>query len=601
MLTATLPFVSLLAALACTEPALLQKGKVQPPPGMVLVEGGTTKIGSSVKYVEDIGKTNETLFGNLARETPQHDVRIDDFFLMVSEVTNEQFAAFVRATGARPPEHWAEKVIDDASGEFLRKQGEEAAKAKAEGRPVPAKEKFVRSEWWRKNWEGKPWEIPKGKETLPVVYVDYADVLAYCRWSGLRPMSEFEYQRAGRGRGDALYPWGNDTAVTTNAVTQEIKLNGKEVRPAEPFKVASQPGGKTAEGIYDLCGNVWEWTSSTFSPFPGYKDLKLTVGNGKQARDILGLTRWDANQRVVVGGCFQQSILVARVTTRRGTERIESTDSLGFRCASSAVPGLDLSSAILRDDFPIERRPAGAQFDGSKAFAIDRWMSEPGSATTVVAEGQPATALPGYSIITGYDYITFVPAVEIEATAVSALDDMSHAKGPVPVGILSTTRDLVEPALKKGTYCVSYRGKGPLPKPDEKPKDEKPKEEKKASQEPGKPEEPAVRKMAEFKVPEGFDPTKDTLIFYTADGSPAGWIEAPNFDYARPLAPKATVAAAKRPVVVDAGGLKKRTEEDGTLVTLSLNCWVRVSNKGFTFNLPLWFKPGEVGAGWRLQ
>ncbi|MCY3001871.1 MAG: SUMF1/EgtB/PvdO family nonheme iron enzyme, partial [Planctomycetota bacterium] len=132
MLTASLPFVSLLAALACTEPALLQKGKVQPPPGMVLVEGGTTKIGSPVKYVEDIGKTNETLFGNLARETPQHDVRLDDFFLMVSEVTNEQFAAFVRATGARPPEHWAEKVIDDASGEFLRKQGEEAAKAKAE-------------------------------------------------------------------------------------------------------------------------------------------------------------------------------------------------------------------------------------------------------------------------------------------------------------------------------------------------------------------------------------------------------------------------------------------------------------------------------------
>ena len=196
MLHVLLPLATTLATVPSLEPLQAAKGKLQPPPGLVAIEGGPTKIGSTVKYVEEEGKKNETLFGNIVRETPQHEVRLDDYFLMVTEVTNEQYAAYVKATGARPPEHWAAKIIDEASLEFVRKQGEEAEKAKAEGRPVPERQKFVRSEWWRKNWEGKAWQIPKGKETHPVVYVDYRDAVAYARWAGLRLMSEFEYQRA---------------------------------------------------------------------------------------------------------------------------------------------------------------------------------------------------------------------------------------------------------------------------------------------------------------------------------------------------------------------------------------------------------------------
>ncbi len=595
MLHVLLPLATTIANVPSPEPLQAAKGKLQPPPGLVAIEGGPTKIGSTVKYVEEEGKKNEILFGNIVRETPQHEVRLDDCFLMVTEVTNEQDAAYVTATGARPPEHLAAKIIDEASLEFVRKQGEEAEKAKAEGRPVPERQKFVRSEWWRKNWEGKAWQIPKGKETHPVVYVDYRDAVGYARWAGLRLMSEFEYQRAGRGRGDTLYPWGND-ADATRSVTLELKVGGREVRPAEPYRVASLQGNRTPAGLYDLCGNVWEWTSSPYSPYPGYKDLQITVGNGKQERKLDGLTRWDANQRVVVGGCFQLGLVAARLTTRRGLERFESTDSVGFRCASSGSAGVDLANLILRDDLPIEKRPEGSQFDGAKTFAIDRWTSEPGTAQTILEEGKPPAAIPGYAVITGYDHVTFVPAIEIEATSVNGLGDLSKQKGPQPIGILSTTKSFVQPALERGTYLVSYLAKAGLEKPAAAPEKGKPEDAKGIALQDAEKKAPAV------KLPEGFDSTVDTLIFYSSEGEPKAWMPAPNFDYARPVEPKATVISAKRQyAVAKPGGMTERKEEDATLLTLSLNCWVRVSNKGFTFQLPLYLKPGEIGSDWRMR
>ena len=84
-----------------------QKGKaVDPPPGMVHVKGGRTVIGTKVKRIEEMLVENPPLrqfAGGFISETPQHKVPVDDFFLMVTETTNEQFAAYVRATGAKPP------------------------------------------------------------------------------------------------------------------------------------------------------------------------------------------------------------------------------------------------------------------------------------------------------------------------------------------------------------------------------------------------------------------------------------------------------------------------------------------------------------------
>jgi formylglycine-generating enzyme required for sulfatase activity len=609
-------FLSLAApalGLAATiHPSVPQAGKRQAPPGLVLIPGGSTKIGTTVKAAEEYGKSDPNRFAVIARETPQFEKRLDDFWLMTTEVTNEQYFVFVKATGARPPESWAAKLIDAASNEFITKQGEERAKAKAEGRPVPEMVKFERAEWWRKNWKDKPYAIAPGEETLPVVYVDHRDAQAYARWAGLRLPTEFEFQRAGRGNTDNEYPWGDEPGNGTRAVTEELKIDGKEVKPNRPFKVASFPSGKSQQGIFDLGGNVWEWTSSPWSFFPGHKDLTITVGKGSAERTISGIARWDANQRVVVGGCFQAPLMAARVAYRRGEERHLSTDSVGFRCAASVTPGVDLAGLLLSDELTVDRRPPGSLFDPARVVATDRWTSSPGSATTALEAGKPPVAVPGYAVIESYESIMFVPAIELEIVSSKTLADLSHESGPVPLGILSTTRAVVHPALDKGAYVVCFRAAGEIAKPVEagaKGEKDAEKGDKKGmalgtAQDGGKEQEPEVqeKRMAEFKAPEGFDPKVDALIFYAPGGEPVTWMPAPNLDCSKPVEGRVTIGNAKRTYQVQKpGGLLENKIEDATLLTMAVNGYAKISNKAASMTLPLYFRLGELDSSWRTK
>ncbi|MCZ6597664.1 MAG: SUMF1/EgtB/PvdO family nonheme iron enzyme, partial [Planctomycetota bacterium] len=101
-----IPFVLALLALPALGPVTAGQ-KPEPPPGLVRVPGARTKIGTTVKDAEALIVANEGMRNTLAGETPQHSVQVADFFLMVSEVTNEQYLEFVRTMGAKPPENWA--------------------------------------------------------------------------------------------------------------------------------------------------------------------------------------------------------------------------------------------------------------------------------------------------------------------------------------------------------------------------------------------------------------------------------------------------------------------------------------------------------------
>ena len=104
-----------------------------------------------------------------------------------------------------------------------------------------------------KHWiDGK---IPAGLENHPVVYVDLNDAKAYASWAGKRLPSEEEWQLAAQGPDGTLYPWGNEMEDercnrNTNGVTTSVK---------------SFPGGKSAYGCYDMCGNTWELTANEYS------------------------------------------------------------------------------------------------------------------------------------------------------------------------------------------------------------------------------------------------------------------------------------------------------------------------------------------------
>lgn len=579
----------LLPLVAVPHPALAPqaaRGQVQPPPGMVLIPGGRTLIGSTVKEIEELAQRDPKVFRITSVETPQHEVKVEDFFLQVSEVTNEQYLAFVRATRHRAPEHWAETIIDEAQKAYLEEEGKKAQEARAAGKRHETA-KFARSEWWRRHGdefleEGTHWNMPAADATLPVVYVDYQSAEAYARWAGLRLMSEFEFQRAGRGDDARVFPWG-DTFEVSRAVTLDSKV--EKPRPA-----GSLPDGASALGVFELSGNVWEWTSSPFMPYPKYKELEFETGKGKDAKKDIATVRWDENSRVAVGGSWQNGTSAARLTTRRNTDRTQSTDSLGFRCAATPVPGLDVAATVLRQDVPPELRPDDVVFDVAKVTAMDRWTSGPGT-----------TGAPNYAVIEGYDYALFVPVVELDVSSAKQLDDVSHEAGPVTFGILSLTRDAIEPALPKGTYFVSYLAPGKVepvgtsgmalpqegaPKQGE-PKADEPKQE-------GEPP-PAV-----VELPEGIDRTRANLVFYSPDDKPVAAIPVTGLEFGRPKPPSVLVGEGVRVVMEPnkRGELEPKDVPCDQLI-LGVSTWVRVSNKGFNYNLVLKFEKGSLGDGWR--
>lgn len=556
---------------------------VQAPPGMVLVPGGRTKVGSTVKEIEEMAMRDPTIFRITSVETPQHELKLDDFFLQVNEVSNEQFLAFVRATRHRAPEHWAEKVIDEAQKAYLEEQGRKAQEAKAAGKRYETA-KFARSEWWRLHGdehieEGTHWSMPEADAARPVVYIDYATAEAYARWAGLRLMTEFEFQRAGRGEDARPYPWG-DAFAATKAVTLDSKVD-------KPRPVGSLPEGASPLGVFELSGNVWEWTSSPFMPYPRYQEMTLEFGKGKDAKKDVASVRWDENARVAVGGSFQNGTVAARLTTRRSSERTQSTDSLGFRCAATPLPGLDMAATVLRHDVPPELRPDEVVFDVSKVTAMDRWKASPGTAS-----------LPGYGVIEGYDYALFVPVVELDVSSAKQLDDVSHDAGPVTFGILSLTRDALEPALPKGTYFVSYLAPAKPNDPAAAPTSGMALPQDAAPQDaPAQEGEPAPAVVA---LPEGLDRTRANLIFYTPDDQPVAGLPVTGLDFARPKQPTILVGEATRVVMQPnkRGELEPQDVPCDQLI-LGVNTWVRVSNKGFNYNLVLKFEKGSLGDGWR--
>jgi formylglycine-generating enzyme required for sulfatase activity len=146
-------------------------------------------------------------------QTIRRHVTLTPFAIDLTPVTNAQYAEFMAASGYRP----------DAAEHFLA------------------------------HWHaGLP---PAGLEDHPVVYVDLSDARAYARWAGKRLPTEEEWQYAAEGPGGRRYPWG-DTLVPG-------AYNDGSSGGTTP--VRAYPGGRSACGCYDMCGNVWQWTESEHS------------------------------------------------------------------------------------------------------------------------------------------------------------------------------------------------------------------------------------------------------------------------------------------------------------------------------------------------
>ena len=211
-------------------------------------------------------------------ERPAHKVKVGDFQIARTEVTNAQFAAFVEATGYLTT---AERPIDWA---VLKKQV-------PEGTPKPPDEVLVPgaliftppdgpvettspARWWR--WTpGACWKHPdgpgssiEGLEDHPVVHVSWDDAKAFCKWAGGRLPTEAEWERAARmGQDDRRFIWGDefrpDDRIMCNTWDGRFPdLNTKEDGHLGTAPVGSFPPNEL--GLHDMAGNVWEWVADRF-------------------------------------------------------------------------------------------------------------------------------------------------------------------------------------------------------------------------------------------------------------------------------------------------------------------------------------------------
>jgi formylglycine-generating enzyme len=299
---------------------------------MVGVPGGTFLMGSNDFYSE---------------ERPVHRVAVDGFWMDEHPVTNAEFRRFVKASAyvtvaERPLEPADYPEADPAllvAGSLVFK--------KARG-PVDLRD--VRN-WWAYT-PGADWRHPEGpgsnlggRERHPVVHIAYEDAEAYASWAGKELPTEAEWEYAARGGLEgATYAWGDEFAPKG-----KIMANTWQGRfPWENLKTDRYEGTSPVRvfppngyGLYDVAGNVWEWTSDYFAarhseegarPCCVPRNPRVDSPEGSHAVGQVGA---HIPRRVLKGGshlCAPSYCLRYRPAARQGEAVDTSTTHIGFRC-----------------------------------------------------------------------------------------------------------------------------------------------------------------------------------------------------------------------------------------------------------------------------
>ncbi|MEJ1199544.1 MULTISPECIES: ergothioneine biosynthesis protein EgtB [unclassified Streptomyces] len=261
-------------------------------PAEVLVPGGPFVMGTSTEPWA------------LDNERPAHRREVAPFHLDTTPVTNGAYLAFIDDDGYDDPRWWTPEGWD-----HIRRHSVTA----------PLYWRRDGGQWLRRRF-GVTEVVPPDE---PVVHVCWYEADAYARWAGRRLPTEAEWEKAARydpaGDRSARYPWGD-----ADPGPEHANLGQRHLRPAP---AGSYPAGESPLGIRQLIGDVWEWTSSDFAPYPGFRAFPY-----KEYSEVF----FGPDHKVLRGGSFAVDAVACRGTFRNWDYPIRRQIFSGFRTARSA-------------------------------------------------------------------------------------------------------------------------------------------------------------------------------------------------------------------------------------------------------------------------
>jgi iron(II)-dependent oxidoreductase len=243
--------------------------------GFVDIPGGRFRLGAEAGAA--------FMFDN---EKLAHDVEVEPFSIAKAPVTNAEFADFIAANGYHSDAYWC-----------------------ADGLKWKTENKALHPGYWI-NHDAGQWLMRRFDQTLPlpanepVIHITWYEASAYCRWAGLRLPTELEWEVAALGKTDdegnlsankRRYPWGDSYPADDQG-----NLDGRALGCVD---VAAHASGDSAFGCRQMLGNVWEWTSDTFQPYPDFSADAYTeyssmlFGNTK----VLRGGAWTSRSRMLHG------------------------------------------------------------------------------------------------------------------------------------------------------------------------------------------------------------------------------------------------------------------------------------------------------------
>jgi ergothioneine biosynthesis protein EgtB len=267
--------------------------------GMAEIEGGLFSIGYDHSGANRANQLGDFAFDN---EKPLHQVFLQDYALDKAPVSNGDFLEFINDGGYQNFRWWFSEGWTAVNTEQWR---------------APLYWELHDGEWMIRDFAGL--HSATSKKDEPVSHVSFFEASAFAKWAGKRLPTEAEWEKAAcydpQRNARTAFPWGDTDPTSGN--TNLFENGFWSVAPIGAF-----PEGANAYGCQQLIGDVWEWTTSDYVPYPGFKS-EFDEYNDK----------WFVNQKVLRGGSFATPQLHIRATYRNFFHAHERWMLSGFRCA----------------------------------------------------------------------------------------------------------------------------------------------------------------------------------------------------------------------------------------------------------------------------